>query len=61
MRLTRCGTKSSKVSVAHAAKPIEVVRVAFANSNGERWFNLTAEEKQSAFGDKADEYLDFVQ
>ncbi|PTB62103.1 hypothetical protein BBK36DRAFT_1130156 [Trichoderma citrinoviride] len=26
-----------------------------------RWFNLTAEEKRDAFGDKAEDYLDFVQ
>ncbi|KAL7952135.1 hypothetical protein V8C42DRAFT_350368 [Trichoderma barbatum] len=26
-----------------------------------RWFNLTAEEKHDTFGDKAEEYLDFVQ
>lgn len=44
-----------------AAWPIDVIDVAPADSNGERWFNLTAEEKQDAFGDRADEYLDFAQ
>lgn len=34
---------------------------AWNNVLEKRWFNLTVKEKRDAFGDKADEYLDFVQ